>query len=198
MEAVPSASAISRASCTTPARAAFYLTSRGITNEVYYAAQKVARFIGTNHVDNSARLCHAASTAAMRTTLGYGAATCSYVDWLQADLIVFFGSNVANNQPVSTKYIAAAKRAGTRVAVVNPYLEPGLDRYWVPSNVESAVFGTRISDVHVPVRPGGDVAFANAVVKRLASRGVIDDLLSMSTISRSKSVRCSTLVASTL
>src|SRR5207247_290564 len=27
-----------------PQRAAFYLTSRGITNEVYYAAQKAARF----------------------------------------------------------------------------------------------------------------------------------------------------------
>src|SRR5262245_40271482 len=47
---------------TAPDRVAFYLTSRGITNEVYYAAQKAARFLGTNHVDNSARLCHAAST----------------------------------------------------------------------------------------------------------------------------------------
>jgi anaerobic selenocysteine-containing dehydrogenase len=88
-----------------PARVAFYLTSRGITNEVYYAAQKAARFLGTNHVDNSARLCHAASTAAMKATLGYGASTCSYTDWLQADLIVLLGSNVANNQPVTTKYL---------------------------------------------------------------------------------------------
>src|SRR5262245_64459346 len=35
-----------------PSRAAFYLTSRGISNEVYYAAQKAARFFGTNHIDN--------------------------------------------------------------------------------------------------------------------------------------------------
>src|SRR6185436_794695 len=52
-----------------PARTAFYLTSRGITNEVYYAAQKAARFLGTNNVDNSARLCHAASTVAMKASL---------------------------------------------------------------------------------------------------------------------------------
>ena len=58
---------------TDPRRLAFYLTSRGITNEVYYAAQKAARFFGTNHVDNAARLCHAASTAAMKATLGHGA-----------------------------------------------------------------------------------------------------------------------------
>src|SRR4029079_10956820 len=86
---------------TRPERSAFYLTSRGITNEVYYAAQKAARFFGSSHVDNSARLCHAASTAAMKSTLGYGASTCSYTDWLHADLIVLFGSNAANNQPVT-------------------------------------------------------------------------------------------------
>src|SRR4029434_4046418 len=79
-----------------PARVAFYLTSRGLTNEVYYAAQKAARFVGTNHVDNSARLCHAASTAAMKATLGYGASTCSYSDWLQADLIVLSATTDAN------------------------------------------------------------------------------------------------------
>ncbi|MEQ1907459.1 MAG: molybdopterin-dependent oxidoreductase, partial [Vicinamibacterales bacterium] len=60
-----------------PQRAAFYLTSRGITNEVYYAAQKAARFLGSPHIDNSARLCHAASTVAMKAALGYGASTCS-------------------------------------------------------------------------------------------------------------------------
>src|SRR5262249_20664452 len=128
-----------------PARAAFYLTSRGITNEVYYAAQKAARFLGTNHVDNSARLCHAASTAAMKTTLGYGASTCSYADWLHADLIVLFGSNIANNQPVTTKYLHHAKANGAQIAVVNTYREPGLAKYWVPSIASSAVFGTLLA-----------------------------------------------------
>ena len=49
-----------------PKRIAFYVTARGVTNEVYYMAQKVARFLGTNNVDNAARLCHAPSTAAMK------------------------------------------------------------------------------------------------------------------------------------
>src|SRR3989442_159760 len=55
---------------TRPERFAVYLTSRGILNEHYYAAQKAARAMGTNHVDNSARLCHAASTVGMKRTLG--------------------------------------------------------------------------------------------------------------------------------
>ena len=39
-----------------PRRLAFYVTARGVTNEVYYMAQKVARFLGTHHIDNAARL----------------------------------------------------------------------------------------------------------------------------------------------
>ncbi len=55
-----------------PKRIAFFLTSRGLTNEVYYMAQKTARFLGTNNIDNAARLCHSPSTAAMKHALGGG------------------------------------------------------------------------------------------------------------------------------
>lgn len=152
---------------TDPERAAFYLTSRGIPNETYYVAQKAARFFGSPHVDNSARLCHAASTVAMKKSLGHGAATGSYRDWLDADLIVFFGSNVPNNQPVTTKYLYYAKQRGAQVAVVNPYREPGLERYWVPSVTESAIFGTRLADRWFAIDTGGDLAFLNGVMKAL-------------------------------
>ena len=158
-----------------PQRAAFFLTSRGITNEVYYAAQKAARALGTNHVDNAARLCHAASTIAMKAALGYGASTCSYTDWLHADLIVFFGSNVANNQPVTTKYLHHAKANGAQVAVVNTYREPGLQRYWVPSIAASAVFGTKIADHWFDVHTGGDLAFLVGVLRALIESGGVDE-----------------------
>ncbi|HET9793969.1 MAG TPA: FdhF/YdeP family oxidoreductase [Thermoanaerobaculia bacterium] len=157
-----------------PRRVAVYLTSRGILNEHYYAAQKAARFMGTSHIDNSARLCHSASTSAMKKTLGYGATTCSYADWIGSDLVVFFGSNAANNQPVSMKYLDRARRRGTRVAVVNPYEEPGMKRYWVPSLPESALFGTRIADDWYAVRTGGDLAFLAGVFKILCAEGWID------------------------
>jgi molybdopterin-dependent oxidoreductase alpha subunit len=158
-----------------PARTAFYLTSRGITNEVYYAAQKAARFFGTNHVDNSARLCHAASTSAMKQTLGFGASTCSYVDWLNADLLVFFGSNVANNQPVTTKYLHHAKQNGAQIAVVNTFREPGLERYWVPSVPSSALFGTEIADRWFHVHTGGDLAFLIGVFRSLVEGNGVDE-----------------------
>ncbi|HUR34598.1 MAG TPA: molybdopterin-dependent oxidoreductase [Vicinamibacterales bacterium] len=158
-----------------PRRAAFYLTSRGITNEVYYAAQKAARALGSPHVDNSARLCHAASTVAMKAALGYGASTCSYRDWLDADLIVLFGSNVANNQPVATKYLATARERGAEIAVVNPYREPGLAKYWVPSMAKSAVFGTTLATHWYDVHTGGDRAFLIGVLRALVEQGGIDE-----------------------
>jgi molybdopterin-dependent oxidoreductase alpha subunit len=98
------------------------------------------------------------------------ASTCSYKDWLGTDLIVFFGANPANDQPVTTKYLHLAKKLGTKVVLVNPYLEPGMKRYWVPSSAESALFGTDISDYWFPVSQGGDIAFLYGVLKILVER----------------------------
>ncbi len=157
-----------------PKRLAFFTTSRGLTNEVYYVAQKLARMLGTNHIDNAARLCHAASSTALKTTLGIGASTVSYKDWLGAELLVLLGSNLPNNQPVATKYLYHAKKNGARIAVVNAYREPALERYWIPSIPISALFGTRLMDEFFPVRVGGDVAFLNGALKWLIEWNALD------------------------
>ena len=154
-----------------PTGSRVYLTARGITNEVYYVAQKATRFLGTNNVDNAARVCHAPSTTALKRTIGVGATTCSYTDVIDSDLIVLFGANVANAQPVFMKYLYLARKRGAKVAVVNPLREPGLERYWVPSNVESAMFGTKMTDEFFAVHTGGDVAFVNGVLKVLLADG---------------------------
>lgn len=156
-----------------PEKVFLYLTSRGITNEVYYTAQKVMRYLGSPNVDNSARLCHSPSTAGLKATLGVAATTCSYRDWYDSDLIVFFGSNPANDQPVALKYLSEARLRGARVLTVNAYREPGMQRYWIPSNPDSALFGTKISDRNFLVKVGGDLAFVNAVQKVLFDRGWI-------------------------
>lgn len=158
-----------------PQRIAFYLTSRGLTNEAYYVAQKVARFLGTNNVDNSARICHAPSTVAMKQSIGVAASTVSYKDWIGTDLLVFFGSNTPNNQPVTTKYIYYAKQHGTRVTVINPYREPGMERYWIPSVTESALFGTKLADEFFQVHTGGDKAFIAGVLKHLIENNWTDE-----------------------
>ena len=144
-------------------------------NESYYAAQKAARAIGTNSIDNAARVCHSPSTFGLKEALGVAASTCSYSDWIGTDLIVFIGSNVANNQPVALKYLHQAKKAGTRVVVLNPLREPGMERYWIPSKAESALFGTKIADDFFSLNIGGDVAYLTGVLRHLIERGWVDE-----------------------
>lgn len=163
-----------RLRATAPERLAVFVTARGVTNEVYYAAQKAARFLGTPHIDNAARLCHAPSTAAMKEMTGVAASTCTYADWFKTELIVLVGANPANDQPVSTKYLLLAKQRGAKIVVVNPYLEPGLRRYWIPSTPLSAVFGSDLADYWFPVTQGGDVPFFYGVLKVLFARGAVD------------------------
>src|SRR3990172_6980990 len=150
-----------------PHQMAFFATSRGLTNEVYYVFQKLARVLGTNNVDLCSRLCHAASVSGLKATLGVGAPTCSLSDFIGTDLLVIFGSALANNQPVTTKYMHFAKKKGTRIVVVNPMREYGLERYWVPSAGWSALFGTKLMDDFFQVRVGGDIAFINGALKAL-------------------------------
>jgi molybdopterin-dependent oxidoreductase alpha subunit len=157
-----------------PDRLAIYTTSRGLTNETYYVAQKLARLLGTNNIDNAARLCHAASTVALKQTLGVAASTCSYTDWIGTDLLILLGSHIPNNQPVAMKYFYYAKQRGARILVVNPYREPALERYWVPSVPKSALFGTKMADEFFQVRVGGDIAFLNGVLKWLILKNWLD------------------------
>ena len=148
-----------------PKQYAFYLTARGITNEVYYVAAKAARLLGTNNIDNASRICHSPSKTALTRSVGIGASSCNYKDWIGTDVLVFWGSVAANNQPVSTKYMYAAKRKGTKIIVINPYHEPSMDEYWIPSVAESALFGTKIADDFYQVNIGGDIAFMHGIMK---------------------------------
>jgi molybdopterin-dependent oxidoreductase alpha subunit len=155
----------------------FFTTSKGINNEEYFVFQQFARVVGqTNNVDSCARQCHAASVAALKATLGVGASTGSLSDFMQADVLVLAGTNLANNQPLTVRYIEHGRRTrGGKpyIIVVNPYRERGLERYWVPSSPRSAVFGTKLCDQFVQVRTGGDVAFFNGVLKVLIEDGLL-------------------------
>src|SRR5262249_24246664 len=110
----------------------------------------------------------------LKATLGVGAPTCSLSDFIGTQLLVIFGSDLANNQPVTTKYMHYAKKQGTRIVVVNPMREYGLERYWVPSVATSALFGTKLMDDFFQVRVGGDIAFINGIIKTLIALNRVD------------------------
>jgi molybdopterin-dependent oxidoreductase alpha subunit len=152
---------------TPPHEAAFLATSRGLTNEVYYIFQKLARVLGTNNVDLCSPVRDAASASGLKTTLGSDAPTCSLADLIGTDLMLIFGSDLASNQPVAMKYMSCAKKAGTRIVVVNPAREYDLEHDWIPAIASTALFGTDLVDEVFHLRAGGSIGFINGVLKFL-------------------------------
>jgi predicted molibdopterin-dependent oxidoreductase YjgC len=145
-----------------PHELGFLAGTRGLTNEAYYVFQKLARTLGTNNVDLCLSADHSAGLSALKATLGHGAPTCSLSDFIGTDLLIIFGSDLTNRQPVMAKYLRAAMNAGTRILVVDPRRDYGAASEWP----EDADF--------YPVRSGGDIAFINGVIKTLIANDQLD------------------------
>lgn len=135
------------------------LGSARATNEENYLAQKFARVvIGTNNVDCCARVCHAPTAAAMGGMLGTGAATNSFNDIEAARTILVFGANPTENHPILGARIKQAALNGARLIVVDP------------RRIELANY----SAVHLPVRPGTNVALLNAIACTIVEERLFD------------------------
>jgi predicted molibdopterin-dependent oxidoreductase YjgC len=65
------------------------------------------------------------------------------------------------------KYMSCAKKAGTRIVVVNPAREYDLEHDWIPAIASTALFGTDLVDEVFHLRSGGSVGFINGVLKFL-------------------------------
>jgi formate dehydrogenase major subunit len=143
-----------------PDALAFFASSNG-TNEENYVLQKLARALGTNNVDNCARLCHASTVAAMKGRLGAGAMTNSLEDLTEADCLLVMGANPAEQHPVAFRsYLLPAVRDGATLIHVDP----------------RATDTTDAADIHLPVRPGYDIPLLNAMAAVLFEEGLVDEL----------------------
>jgi formate dehydrogenase major subunit len=137
-----------------------FFASSNCTNEENYALQKLARILGTNNVDNCARLCHASTVAAMQERLGAGAMTNTLDDLGEADAFLVTGANPAEQHPVAFRsYLLPAIQDGTTLIHVDP----------------RANDTTEAADVHLPVRPGHDIPLLNAMAAVLFEEGLVDE-----------------------
>jgi len=129
-------------------------------NEDNYLFQKMMRAaIGTNNVDNCARVCHSASVHGLALTLGSGAMTNPIEDITRdIDMILLIGSNPTEAHPVAGAQIRQAVRRGAKLVVVDP------------RKIDLA----GLADVHLQLRPGTNVAFANGMVNVIISEGLAD------------------------
>ena len=129
-------------------------------NEDIYMLQKMARCaFETNNVDNCARVCHGPSVAGLAQTLGSGAMTNPITDIAEnAQVIMLVGSNPEEAHPVIGMQIRRAVERGTKLIVVDPR-DIGL---------------AARADIHLKLKPGTNVAFANGMARVLIHEGLID------------------------
>ncbi|MFE2912343.1 FdhF/YdeP family oxidoreductase [Kitasatospora indigofera] len=143
--------------------AAFYTSGR-TSNEAAFAYQLFARRLGTNNLPDCSNMCHESSGSALVETLGVGKGSVSLKDLHQADLIIVAGQNPGTNHPRMLSALERAKRAGAKIVSVNPLPEAGLERFKNPQNARGlAGHGTKLTDLFLQIRLGGDLALFRAV-----------------------------------
>jgi molybdopterin-dependent oxidoreductase alpha subunit len=157
-----------------PPETFFYGSGRS-SNEGAFLMQLVARAYGTPNIHNCSFYCHAASGVALSKVYGSGTASVVLDDLRHADLAIVAGANPASNHPRLITQLVQLRRRGGHVIVVNPLREVGLERFRIPSDWRSLLFGSRVSDVYIMPHVGGDVALFKALLKALIERGAIDE-----------------------
>jgi formate dehydrogenase alpha subunit len=126
------------------------ITGARCTNEENYLFQKFMRAgLGTNNVDNYARLEHAPSIVALLHGLGMAAATNSLTELQKTEAILLAGSNITASQVIAGIYVKQAVRnRGAKLIVIDP--------------CETEI--VRFADVWLRPKPGTDLAVINGLL----------------------------------
>jgi len=144
-----------------PDAVAFYASGQLLTEEYYVAAKLARAGFGTNNFDTNSRLCMASAAAGYARSLGSDGPPATYADIDLADCFMLVGSNTADCHPVTFKRIRRRKREGlddVSVIVVDPRWTETAD----------------IADLHLPLRPGSDIALLNAMLHVLWRENLLD------------------------
>jgi assimilatory nitrate reductase catalytic subunit len=143
-----------------PDSVAFYVSGQLLTEDYYLANKLMKGFIGSANIDTNSRLCMSSSVAGHRRAFGADTVPGTYQDIELADLVVLTGSNLAWCHPVIYQRLAAAKaaRPSMKIVVIDPRRTMTAD----------------IADMHLAIRPDGDVALFMGLLAHLAGTAAID------------------------
>lgn len=146
-----------------PDSVGFYGSGQLDSEAVYVAVKLFKGLLGTNNTDSNSRLCMASAVAGYVGSLGSDGPPTCYEDVDHADLILIVGSNMVDAHPVIFDQIKARRGKSPNASL--PFLVV-VD----PRRTRTA----EAADLHLPIAPGGDVAFFNYLAKRLLESGKID------------------------
>ena len=140
------------------------ISSSRCTNEEVYVVQKMVRAaFGNNNIDTCARVCHSPTGYGLNHAFGTSAGTQDFASVEQADVMLVIGANPTDAHPVFASRMKRRMRAGAQVIVADPRR---IDLVRSP-HVEAAF--------HLPVRPGTNVAFVNAMCHVIVTEGLWDE-----------------------
>jgi len=139
------------------------ITSSRCTNEETYLVQKLVRAaFGNNNTDTCARVCHSPTGYGLKTTLGESAGTQTFDSVMKADTIMVIGANPTDAHPVFGSLMRRRLRQGAKLIVIDPRR---IDVLNTPHGGEG---------IHLPLRPGTNVALVNAMAHVIVSEGLED------------------------
>lgn len=139
------------------------ITSSRCTNEETYLVQKLVRAaFGNNNTDTCARVCHSPTGYGLKTTLGESAGTQTFDSVMKADTIMVIGANPTDAHPVFGSLMRKRLRQGAKLIVIDPRR---IDILNTPHGGEG---------LHLPLRPGTNVALVNALAHVIVTEGLED------------------------
>ncbi|VAX18372.1 NAD-dependent formate dehydrogenase alpha subunit [hydrothermal vent metagenome] len=135
------------------------VSSSRCSNEDNYVMSRFMRsVIGTNNIDNCARVCHAPSVTGLAAAFGSGAATNSLEEIEGAEVIFLIGSNPQDAHPIISLKIKKAVNNGASLIIADPR------KIWL----------SKYSTIHLPLKPGSNVALINAMLNVIIEEGLTD------------------------
>ncbi len=141
-----------------PDAVAFYISGQLLTED-YYAINKLAKgFLGTNNVDSNSRLCMSSAVAGYSGAFGFDGPPPAYADIALADCFLLLGTNTAACHPILWSRIRDRQGEGAFVICADPRATPTAQR----------------SDLHLPVRPGTDLALLSSMLHVVDRDGLLD------------------------
>ncbi len=140
------------------------ITSSRCTNEETYLVQKLVRAaFGNNNVDTCARVCHSPTGYGLKTTIGESAGTQDFRSVEQCDVMLVIGANPTDGHPVFGSRMKKRLRAGAKLIVADP------------RRIDLVKSAHVKADYHLPLKPGTNVGFINAMAHVVVTEGLIDE-----------------------
>lgn len=143
-----------------PESVGFYVSGQCLTEEYYLWNKLMKGFIGSNNIDTNSRLCMSSAVVGYKKTLGEDSVPVCYDDIELSDVILVEGANPAWCHPILWRRVEAHKAANPNVKIIC------VD----PRETQTA----SCSDLFIPLIPGTDVYFNNAIGRLLIENGFTD------------------------